>query len=178
MSFIDGIFLEVLVNGKETKIRKQRLCFLAQKSVLKISNDVSKRYIPQRTIVTKDIISDSSTPLWKSEFIARGEFVILKDNNNLFFGVALNFQKSNEKFKKQKRFLQDFINLKTNKNVSLLLDPSYVLEKNYSKKEVTETHKYLSQNCYVCHILNDSIDLKNQHLKKILTKFIKEMGNL
>jgi hypothetical protein len=83
-------------------------------------------------------------------------------------GNVLSFQKSEETTKKARTFLKDYINLKVNKNVSMLLDPLFIIQKNYSTMAIASSHLYFNQNKYVCHVVNDSVDFKDTQTKDML----------
>lgn len=168
----DGIFTDVIIEGKRTKIRKQRLCWLAQKDHVKISSDVSRRYIPDQLPILKEITTDSSQIMWKSDTIARGEIIIVKNNEQLFLGTILNFHKHEEKTKKGRTFLKDFVSLKLNSNVSCLLDPIKIVQHDMSLKDISETHRYSNQKHYICHISSYQVDLKTNLVKQMLNTFI------
>lgn len=79
-----------------------------------------------------------------------------------------------KKTKKGKTFLKDYISRKEDKNVSMLLDPLYVINQDMSKKEIDNCHKYFSQESYVCHVLSKKVDFKNSSAKKSIKNFVKK----
>lgn len=176
MFLADEIFTDVIVNGIRTKIRKQRLCWLAQKDHVKISNDVSRRYIPDQLPILKEITTDNSQIMWKSDTIARGETIIVRHNEQLLLGTILNFHKSEEKTKKGRTFLKDFVTLKLNSNVSCLLDPLYIVKHDMSLEDISETHQYYNQKQYICHVLSLKVDLKTSLVKQMLNAFISKQS--
>lgn len=167
--------MEVIIDGQITKLRKQRLCWLAQSDSIKISSDISKRFIPKKCIMIREIEVNNTAFLWKSETISRGELVLFSENKQLFYGNVLNFQNSKETSKVKRRYLKDFITLEPSsqksKNISMLLDPLFVLN-NFIKKEIIDKHKYIHQNNYVCHVLNDTVNFNTAACKRLLKNFI------
>lgn len=172
--FIETIFTDVVVNGERTKFRKQRLCWLAQKDHVKISNDVSRRYIPDFLPVLIEIPVDSSQIMWRSDTIARGESIVVKFEQELYIGTVLNFHIAGEKTKKAKTYLKDFVSLKLNTNVSLLLDPLNIIQSNMELVSRSDTHKYFHKKHYLCHVSSHKVDLKNPVIKHMLNTFINQ----
>lgn len=130
----------------------------------------------QSTAVLKEISVDKSQIIWSCDTIARGETIIVKQDKQLFLGTILNFHKAEEKTKKGRTFLKDFVLLKLNSNVSFLLDPINVIQQDMSLEDISETHRYFNQKHYLCHVSSHQVDLKNPVVRHMLDTFINELA--
>lgn len=166
--------MNVKIDGQKTKIRKQRLCWLVQSDSVKISSDIKKRFIPQRSIAIHDINQEGTKLLWKSDNITRGDLIIISENKQLICGNVLSFKKNQGKSKKDQTYLKDYIDIKSQNDVSFLLDPVYEITRNLSLKKTPNAHNYYHQNLYVCHEKDISVNLKTVNAQKMLKSFLKK----
>lgn len=122
------MFLKVFIDGNESKIRKQKLCWLLQSESVRISFDVTRRFIPKRSIISTSNMHDANIVIDKLFTITRGDFVVIFHDHTLFAGMVLNFQKTLETSKARRKVLNDISDLTHNDNVHFSLDPLFKID--------------------------------------------------
>lgn len=95
--------MNVLIDHNHEKIREQKLCWLLQNETIKVSSDITRRYIPNPSVALKELQNDALIEIWQSDVITRGDTVILFSGVHMM-GVVTGFQKSKEKNKKARTF--------------------------------------------------------------------------
>lgn len=159
----------IIHNGKHEYITKARLCLLLQNDRIKISSDISKRFIFKKSFKIRDI--NQLSVVWESSIIARGEWIVVDECGVFFAGMVINFQKRDEKTKSKRVYNHDELILeeKASQNISVLLQPvSLIIQKTFSSAPAA--NKYFLSTKYVCHIKNDEIDLR-MCLKEIMVHY-------
>jgi hypothetical protein len=142
---LSGIF-----NGKRIQITKQKLLLLLQEDKYKMSNDLRRRFISKKSIMMKNTINSSMVI---QEEISRGDCIILKIKEKLFYGRLINFQFQQKATKSERKYSYDFVcksNVATFEALDILLDPCYELNENYELVRSNEL-KHLPLKFYITH---------------------------
>lgn len=153
-----------LTNGQ--KIKKSSFIWNQQNDRINISSDIRRRFIPKNsiTITSND---KSSSPVWKGEIISKGDYVIINSSERKLFGCVLNFKKLNGSSKSDTTFSHDHVNINSDMNVGVLLDPVFEII-NHHKVLISAIHEFHTiKTHYICHCQPD-IDLSDRNVKRLM----------
>lgn len=142
---------------------------LLQNDRIKISSDISRRFIFKKSLVIRDITQKSD--VWKSSILTRGEWIFVDDRGLFYAGMIINFQNCDGKTKSKRLFSHDELNLEENValNISVLLQPLLTIScRTFSPSIII--NKYFPSTKYICHIKSDEIDLKTR-LKDVMDHY-------
>lgn len=169
------MFLKVFIDGEESTLRKQKLCWLLQNESVRISSDITRRFIPKRSIVSLSQMQESTVTVDKLQSVTRGDFIVIFNDKCLFAGQILNFQKSRETSKVKRKVLNDLLDLTKDEEIHFSLDPLYTIDSRTFKSDLIEKFMYFPQNSYICHLLNGIEDLKNVRVVSYLKNSLNKM---
>lgn len=170
------MFLKVFIDGKESKLKKQKLCWLLQSESVRISTDITRRFIPKRSIISHSSMQDINIIIDKLLSMTRGDFVVIFHDQCLFTGMVLNFQKSNETSKAKRKVLNDVLDLSNNEEIYFSLDPLYEIESRSFKPFLIEKFIYFPQSSYICHLLHGIADLEKAYVASFLKESLNKMS--
>lgn len=142
---------------------------LIQNDRIKVSSDISRRFIFKKSFKIREI--EQISDVWENSTLARGEWIVVDESGVFYAGMIINFQKCNEKTKSMRLYSHDELNLTelNSSEISVLLQPLLSFNrKNFVPS--TTVNKYFKSNRYVCHIKNDEIDL-NIQLREIMNHY-------
>lgn len=152
------MFLSVLDNGIPKKMRKQKLCWLLQNEAVKISSDLSRRFIGKNTLAVQPRRSEIANILWVNDILTRGDQVIVEKQDQIYLGMILDFKKCDERSKKSRSHVNDLMNLTKSTNLYFILNPLFKIDLNSMAVQTLKNICYFHQNMYVCHLNNNFSD--------------------
>jgi hypothetical protein len=170
-------FLYLKVDGEVKKVHKRQLLYMLENDKLKLSNDISRRFITTRMQPPIDALSSSTindgVRYWQSIQITKGDsiFIISQDDKTIKFGTVLNFKYYNEKSISRSKHPHHSINLEEvhGKKLGVFLFPCKTLRNGRAKKYDLNDHFYDASN-YLCHFSKDLI-FNHEFLSFIENKF-------
>jgi hypothetical protein len=156
-------------------MRKQRLCWLLQNDTIKVSSDLKRRFIPNKSVVLQDFSSEKDL-IWKSDIVSRGDIIVICEKNTTYIGTVFNFQKPNETKKIRRTFLSDSCSVSDRLQVVFLLNPLYKMNTfNFALTEISENnHVYFNKTSYKCHVQNYNVNFLENHVKTSIRKILSE----
>jgi len=160
-----------IYNGKQIMITKNRLCCLLQNNRIKVSGDITRRFITKRDILIRP--AQEKEMIWKEEKIGRGDHIIIHESDMLIIGRVINMQYSKEKGKKNRKYPGDFVSVESSKakGLNVLLDPSYY----FDNENIVELHEkeFYSVSNYVCHTIGPEHFSTSEYVEQLL-KYIND----
>lgn len=153
-----------LKNGQ--KIHKSSFVWNQQHDRINISSDIRRRFMAKNSITITSNDKNSS-PVWKGELMSKGDYVIINSNERMLFGCVLNFKNLNGSSKSDSTFSHDHVNINSNVEVGVLLDPVFEII-NDQKNLTSELHSYhpIKTN-YIAHC-NADIDFSDRTVRRLM----------
>lgn len=142
------MYLNVLIDGQQSTLSKQKLCWLMQSESVRVSSDITRRFIPNRSIISSSLMREGKNIFEELQSITRGDFVVIFHDNFLFAGTVLNFQKSRENSKSKRNVLNDVLDLTKDEEVHFSLDPLFKVDSQNFKPSQFDKFIYFQQNSY------------------------------
>ena len=94
------MFLSVPDRGIPKMMRKQKLCWLLQNQAVKVSSDLSRRFINKNKLTLQPRRSNKENILWVNETLTRGDRIIVFKEDKIYLGNILDFKYCDEGSKK------------------------------------------------------------------------------
>ncbi|KAG5681188.1 hypothetical protein PVAND_010645 [Polypedilum vanderplanki] len=148
-------------NDREITVTKAKFVLQLQSDVKKISTDVRERFVTKKSIVLK-AKQNINTQFWKDKLISRGEWIVIKQETQIFIGHVINFQRIHEKSKLKRTFIHDFIDLDDirSQNVYVMLNPLFQVIDNFMKS-VTNNDVFFNSSFYKCHVHDNNVNINS-----------------
>jgi hypothetical protein len=150
--FVDTNYFEIIDDfGNVSRFKKSVLIWLLNEKV-RVSPDRLKRYIyPSKNSI-------NSSLLQKPNFIKKGDFVVINDDNNFILGEALNFRNLDKDTQRERKFIGNVCPVLKNSNVGVLASTWYLITHDGDLLPFSSSNYFNIQN-YQFHVSFDEIDL-------------------
>jgi len=136
----------------------------------RVSADRRNRFITPKPIAVAPL-STSSSEIWKSTTLSRGDYIFLMNGNQLLYGQCLNVQFYRETFKYRRFYNGDEVDLKRSDiaNIGVKLDPLFTIQGSQKLREIN-TNDYFSLNNYKSHA-SETLDFSKRATLNVLRGF-------
>ncbi len=149
-------------DGSDSLFRKSTLVWLFNEK-MRVSPDRLGRFIVDKQksapIANVPMSTDLRVPLYKMNALKKGDFIIMKEDDNLLLGEVLNFMFLGEPKLKDRRFNQNFCLISSKRNIGV--SANWYLISDSKKLLKIGINQHLSFKNYCYHIHKIYFDLKN-----------------
>jgi hypothetical protein len=103
---------------------KKTLLWLLQNKTFKLNNDIRDRFIPRKVMTLRNLPEEGET-FWKSRTITKGDYILTRNGQNIFYGLVLQFKRLNQQSQKAAAFNHDYCDSSNFKNIGVTLSPIF-----------------------------------------------------